>query len=276
MSLTYIFRIWPILVVLSAASLACSTPVRLLGLEQTQIAPVETAQLAASPVSTATEASPLQTATQPAPTPFEVRTEILKEERSEPPSPYVIDLEYPQFHGTPQSAAEGLNQHVNEIVARQRAGFDEMVSMPTPAEFQVGPHGFYMRYEVHYNDGKYVSIYFLLSLYSSGAAHPLPYSETLTYDAASERVLQLADLFQPGSDYLTVLSEKSIASLQSRDITGGESGAVPIAENYRNWNLSPDGLLITFDPYQVAPYAAGYQTILIPWAELSDILAFDI
>jgi hypothetical protein len=281
-------RFWPVLAVLTAALLACNTPMRLIGVEPTLSPAVESSPTAILPVVTETgaapvlEATPTDTApapavtlTQPVQAPFAVSTEVVKEESTEPPSPYVIDMEYPVFSGSPESAAAGLNQQINEIVTRQRAGFDEMVATPSPPEFMVGPHGFHMRYQVRHNDGRYVSVYFPLSLYNSGAAHPLPYSETLTYDVANERVLQLEDLFQPGSDYLTVLSQKSIADLQSRGLTGGESGAEPLPENYRNWNLSPEGLEIVFDPYQVAPYAAGYQIIVIPWAELSDILALD-
>lgn len=292
MNRSHSLRFWPALVGLAAVVLACSTPLKLLGIEPTPTAALEATLPAALLTSAATEEVPtpsltaplptlsateaVPTATQPAAAPFQVATETIKEENNQPPSPYGIDLEYPRFSGAPEPAADDLNQQVNELVTRQRTEFDEMVKTPTPVEFQTGPHGLNMRYEVRYNDGKYVSIYFQISLYNSGAAHPLPYSETLTYDVGNQRVLQLGDLFQPGSDYLTVLSEKSIASLHSQDITGGEEGAAPVENNYRNWNLSPDGLLITFDPYQVAAYARGYVPILIPWAELGDILTLDI
>jgi hypothetical protein len=171
--------------------------------------------------------------TPPALAALQVQTETVKEESKTPPSPYVIDLEYPLFSGAPDSAAAGLNQQVQEVVARQRASFEAMVKT-TPADLQVGPHGLYMSYEVRHNDGKYVSLYFSLSTYSSGAAHPLPYSETLTYDVAQQRTLALGDLFKPGSDYLGVISQKCLAWLQSQFITGGEAGAAATPENYRN------------------------------------------
>jgi hypothetical protein len=43
-------------------------------------------------------------------------------------------------------------------------------------------------------------------------------------------------------------------------------------ENYRNWNITPDGLMITFDEYQVAPYAAGPQTVTVPYSELRGLI----
>jgi hypothetical protein len=38
-------------------------------------------------------------------------------------------------------------------------------------------------------------------------------------------------------------------------------------QNYRNWNITSDCLLIPFDPYRVPAYAAGTQLVTIPYAE---------
>jgi hypothetical protein len=47
---------------------------------------------------------------------------------------------------------------------------------------------------------------------------------------------------------------------------------VPTPENYRNWNIATDGLMITFDEYQVAAYAAGPQTVVVPYSELQAVI----
>ncbi|HVO71034.1 MAG TPA: RsiV family protein [Aggregatilineaceae bacterium] len=44
-------------------------------------------------------------------------------------------------------------------------------------------------------------------------------------------------------------------------------------DNYKSWTITPDGLTFYFDPYQVAAYVAGTQTVTIPLAQLSAILA---
>ena len=49
-------------------------------------------------------------------------------------------------------------------------------------------------------------------------------------------------------------------------------GAKPTPENYAVWNISAEGLVITFNEYQVAAYAAGPQEVVIPFAALKDIL----
>lgn len=109
--------------------------------------------------------------------------------------------------------------------------------------------------------------------YVAGAAHPYSFSQTINFDFATARELILADLFAPGADYLGPISDYCIARLETTDFfVGFETGAAPDALNYRNWSLTDAGLLISFDPYQVGPYAAGPQEIAVPYADLATII----
>jgi len=54
-----------------------------------------------------------------------------------------------------------------------------------------------------------------------------------------------------------------------------ESGAAASAKNYQSWTISKKGLGIDFDSYQVAPYAAGPQHVLIPYSAVKDIIKPD-
>ena len=53
------------------------------------------------------------------------------------------------------------------------------------------------------------------------------------------------------------------------------SGASERADNYKAWAITKKGLWITFDPYQVAPYAAGPQHVLVPYSALKDVIKPD-
>ena len=130
-------------------------------------------------------------------------------------------------------------------------------------------------YEVAATTPQLVSILFNQMTYSAGAAHPNHVSYPLNYDLAAGRTLELGDLFMPGSDYLGTLSTYAVAEINTRDLSPFLEGADPKPENYKSWNLQADGLRITFDPYQVAAYAAGPQTVVVPWAELQSILRAD-
>jgi hypothetical protein len=50
-------------------------------------------------------------------------------------------------------------------------------------------------------------------------------------------------------------------------------GTKPEANNFRNWNLEEDGILITFEEYQVAPYVYGAQEVEIPYSVLKSYLS---
>jgi hypothetical protein len=109
-----------------------------------------------------------------------------------------------------------------------------------------------------------------------GGAHPYSWHHTINYDLSSGQLMALADLFHASSPYLQTISEYCI-----RDLSTGEhyvfddfaeDGAAAKEENYADWAITPRGLLIIFEEYQVAPYAAGPQYVLIPYDILSEMI----
>jgi hypothetical protein len=100
----------------------------------------------------------------------------------------------------------------------------------------------------------------------------------LNYDLKNGRQLKLADLFKPGAKFLPVIATYSIGDLKKQAKDKGllddqiESGAAPAAKNYLSWNITKKGLGINFDPYQVGPYAAGPQYVMVPYTILKDLI----
>lgn len=119
------------------------------------------------------------------------------------------------------------------------------------------------------------SVLYQISFYMAGAAHPGHYSHAINYDLRTGRLIELADLFQPNADYLGALSSACLEDLKSRNVLEWEDGALPKAENFQVWNITPQGLLITFDEYQVASYAAGPQAVMVPYETLKPLLRAD-
>jgi len=112
-----------------------------------------------------------------------------------------------------------------------------------------------------------------IGVFYSGGAHPNSVRWPLNYDFATGSELALEDLFIPGAPYLERIADYCIAQLRATlDFAIWEDGAAPLAENYQDWAVTPEGLLIIFDEYQVAPYAAGPQEVVIPYDILADIL----
>jgi hypothetical protein len=132
---------------------------------------------------------------------------------------------------------------------------------------------------------RYVAIFMGMEWYLRGAAHPSHTIDTYIYDYKLDKLVKAPELFKQGSDYygrLSTLSREDLF-LQSRQGDMGfnydESfvidGTRPTAGNFARVLPLKDGLAIYFDEYQVAPYAAGPQHVVIPYAKLKDIINSD-
>lgn len=108
-------------------------------------------------------------------------------------------------------------------------------------------------------------------------AHGNTFFRTFTFDKSTGEGLVLADLFTPGSAYLDVLTKLSREKLENQlgsfaDSEMIDSGTTAYDDNFQNFYLDGDALVLLFPPYQVAAYAAGPQTVRIPLGELGDLL----
>lgn len=108
-------------------------------------------------------------------------------------------------------------------------------------------------------------------------AHPNTFFRTFTFDRATGEELKIDELFVPKSDYLTRLSaiaefelSKSLGDMADLDYIRQGVAKDPI--NFQSYALDGDTLVLIFPPYQVAPYAAGTQTVEIPLMQLAEIL----
>lgn len=206
---------------------------------------------------------------------------------------YEIEVEYPQLTGSVDPNFEKFNQTVRGLMTRKVNEFKkEMTPEPAgeeatetpnvPADESMGSD-INIGYSVALARDDLISIEFTISSYSAGAAHPNSYTEVVNFDLKNGKPLKLADLFLPGSKYLQTISSYAIQELKK--LTHGadamlddewiQRGAAPELTNYDNWTIRKKGLGITFDPYQVGPYAAGPQQVLIPYSALKEIIKPD-
>ena len=208
---------------------------------------------------------------------------------------YEIDVEYPQLTGSVDPNFEKFNQTVRSLVSKKVADFkremtpsaaDEPAtdSPPIPGDESLGSD-INASYTLALAKDDLISIEFTVSSYSAGAAHPNSYTEVINYDLKNGKLLKLADLFLPGSKYLPTLSRYCIEALKKLAKAQGDDamlddewiqkGAGPELTNYDNWTITKKGLGITFDPYQVGPYAAGPQRVVVPYSALKEIIKPD-
>jgi len=186
---------------------------------------------------------------------------------------YTLTAQTPQLTGSDDPRVLAFNQRLNELVAKEvdmwRQGFQQL----PVTQYSTGS-SLDLKYTAVSQMGDLWSFKFDSAFYSDGAAHPGLNSMTLNYDLAQGRELTLGDLFLPNSIYLETISNYCVTELSKLQFFDGPftDGAKPTPENYRNWTLSPDGVTITFDTYQVGPGAAGPQQVVVPFSELTAII----
>jgi hypothetical protein len=201
---------------------------------------------------------------------------------------YKIDVSYPQFSGLSDHAAEvaantAIKKQMNTDITKFRKEVDvtEQDLQDLPSHFQEVINELYITYKLSRVTNSLLSVSFAVMDYQAGANHPNNYNEVFNYDLKHQKQLLLADIFQPGSDYLPVLAKFSREQLTSRFKNNPYApefiteGTKPEAKNFSHFALGKDGLYLIFDPYQVAPYYEGTQIVKIPYASLKTIIKRD-
>ena len=198
-----------------------------------------------------------------------------------------LSAEYPQVTGA-QNAA-GFNLAAKTLVNGAFSDFRKTVAQFTAADIRSTPAdmGNYLDlgYSIDYADDDLVSMQVLTDEFTGGA-HPNQGFYTLTYDLKAGKTVRLADLFRPGAAYLRTIADYCAKDLQARkDPDSGENrglatdifadGVKPTADNFQNWAVTQKGLLILFPPYQVASYADGPQSVIVPYSALKSIARSD-
>ncbi|HEV7682410.1 MAG TPA: RsiV family protein, partial [Pyrinomonadaceae bacterium] len=208
---------------------------------------------------------------------------------------YEVAAAYPQLTGSVDPNYEKFNQAVRSLITRKVSDFKkEMIPDPeddtnsdeNPTNIEESlSSDIAIGYEVALAKDDLIGIEFTVSSYSAGAAHPNSYTDVVNFDLKNGKAIKLADLFTPGSKYLQTLSTYCIQDLKKQAKAQGDSaamdddwinrGAGAALTNYDNWSITKKGLKITFDPYQVAAYAAGPQSVLVPYSALKEIIKAD-
>ncbi len=197
---------------------------------------------------------------------------------------YSINVEYPQIEG--DSRFDGFNQQARAMITKDIAAFKTAEGNPSEEATDLADEAQNSTLDIGYNirfaTDDLISVELSEDQYSRGAAHGSNITLVLNYDVKNKKKLALADLFQPKSNYLSAISAYCIKDLQDQSKKNDmlmadqiKEGAAPRSDNYGAWIITRKGLWITFDPYQVAAYAAGPQHVLVPYSALKSIVKPD-
>jgi Protein of unknown function (DUF3298)/Deacetylase PdaC len=196
--------------------------------------------------------------------------------------PYDVKARFPQLEGNDPTRIEKFNKAVNAFVSREIGEFKKVVDKEPRAakqnDLSAGAgkpkNTLDIDHSVTASGKDFISVLFTYYTYTGGA-HPNTTTSSFNYDLNRGELIKLGGLFKPGTNYLKIISDYSVVELKKLKI-GDEDwinrGAGPKMENFRSWNITPQGLMITFDAYQVASYAEGPQEVVIPYSVLKSVI----
>ncbi len=117
------------------------------------------------------------------------------------------------------------------------------------------------------------SYVFTIATYTGGA-HGLQVTKVFTFTDKGTPIT-LENLFidqKKGLEVVAAFVQKELTKKNISDADWIKDGAAATPENYQNFVVSDEGVTFMFDPYQVAPYAAGIQKILVPHSVLKPVI----
>ncbi|MEG2005532.1 MAG: DUF3298 domain-containing protein, partial [Bilophila sp.] len=177
-----------------------------------------------------------------------------------------IEVQYPVV-GDPRIDAD-IAEWARQLVENFRTTYAEEPEIGTT------PYELKASYTLTRSSAHAMSIAWEVGSYTGGAHGNLDII-TATYETRSGVSLDLYDVFMDLETALNAMAaysykalSETLGDMRSEDMLRG--GTTPDADNFSSFMLTPDGVRVFFQPYQVAPWAAGTQVVDIPLAELTD------
>ncbi len=133
-------------------------------------------------------------------------------------------------------------------------------------EYQYNMHSIY-NYDCFYSTEIDIYLY-------TGGAHGLEYSAIYNFDLLKEKELTYKDIFSVDSS--TFLNEVILPILEIKALEncGDSLNNELISDDLfpKTWGLTPEGIDIIYNPYDILPYACGSIEIMIPYKKISKYL----
>lgn len=195
---------------------------------------------------------------------------------------FEAELEYPVFAANSGEFAE-LNAILHGTALEQLHGFRApllLLERSDVADRVAGATSSLAgSFEVSLFNDHLLSIRFSNYGYRAGAAHGWHLTNIVNYQRDPFIPLTLDAIFHhlKVPPALQFISQYCISQISLENGNEGASdwlkrGASPETRNFTKFNFIARGLLITFDEYQVGPYAEGGRQVTIPWYRLRGFL----
>ncbi|NHN34571.1 WG repeat-containing protein [Paenibacillus agricola] len=186
----------------------------------------------------------------------------VKEHKYKPNKDYLVY--YPQVEGMNDPAAE---QQVNERLMV----LSQVKNVPNDVQLDYSYTG---DYEVAFFQKNLLELKLEGYHFPFGAAHGMPTRLYTTTNLVNGHSYGLSDLFKSGSNYVQVLS-----AIVAEQIKEDPQYDYVFPDTYKGikadqpFYVTGDALHLYFEPYEIAPYVAGFPTFTIPFSSIMNIIA---
>lgn len=190
-------------------------------------------------------------------------------------------IRYPQFTSTcSREAARTVNEYYSSL-AREKGDYCRSVLYPRAVEsakysrernYPFFAYEFDMSYKVTYNEGCVVSLY--MDQYEfTGGAHGSTLRTSRTWDFETGRQLTLEDFYRHNPGFIRDIQnwiEYEIAGrLKSNPSTYFDDYPKLLRSTFQDGNfyLTPKGIVLYYQQYDIAPYSSGIPEFLLAFPE---------
>jgi hypothetical protein len=124
------------------------------------------------------------------------------------------------------------------------------------------PYNAFTDYCISYNKNNILSIYITYYQYTGGA-HGLSIRKAYNINTSNGNLLSLAGMFKDTSNYKSIINKEIQAQINKNKEMYFPDSFIGISKN-ENFYLEGNYIIIFFQQYEIAPYAAGIPEFKIP------------
>lgn len=184
-------------------------------------------------------------------------------------------IEYPEFAANIyKNGIKVVNQYYRDnALALQNNFRTKLYQMAVAQYLDDIQNGFPVRvfealqtFEVAYNQACIISLY-LDNYQYTGGAHGLTTRTSQTWNLKTRKMLKLRELYKCSGNYKAYIKKRIIAEIEENPDLYFENYEELVEQtfNVNNFYCTPEGIVVYFQQYDIAPYSSGIREFLLPY-----------
>ncbi|MEQ8175848.1 MAG: DUF3298 and DUF4163 domain-containing protein [Syntrophomonadaceae bacterium] len=184
-------------------------------------------------------------------------------------------IEYPEFASdTYKKTIRAINQYYKDkALALQNYFRTKLYRMAVDQYLDDIKNGFPVRvfeglqiFKVTYDKACIISLYFDNYQYTGGA-HGLTVRTSQTWNLKTGKMIKLRELYNCRGNYKSYIKNKIIEQIKENPDSYFENYEELVEQTFdvNNFYCTPQGVVVYFQQYDIAPYASGIREFLLPY-----------